>query len=69
MFWFRNKRNNFPVHSYMEACIKLNFCCNELQFKLNWYNCANTNDVVRMNFSVIKSVRIKSFSCTPDKDI
>ena len=39
--------------------IKLNFCCNEFKFKLNWYIC---NDVVK-NFAVIKSVAIKSFLC------
>ena len=28
------------------SCVKLNFCCNEFKFKLNWYICANTIDVV-----------------------
>ena len=27
--------------------LKLNFCCNELKFKLYWYICANTTDVVK----------------------
>ena len=42
--------------------VKLNFCCNELKFKLNWYIYANTTDV--KSFAVIKSVSIKSFNCT-----
>ena len=41
---------------------KLNFCCNEFKFKLNWYICANTIDVVK-NFAVIKNVAVKSFHC------
>ena len=42
--------------------IKLNFCCKEFKFKLNWYIWANTIDVVE-NFAVIKNVAIKSFHC------
>ena len=40
---------------------KLNFCCNEFNFKLNWYICAN--EVVK-NFAVIKSVVVKRVDCT-----
>ena len=40
--------------------VKLNFCCKEFKFKLNWYICANTIDVLK-NFAVIKNVTIKSF--------
>ena len=43
-----------PILSY----VKLNFCCNEFNFKLNWYYCANTYDVVK-NCVVIKSVVVK----------
>ena len=42
--------------------VKLNFCCNEFKFKLNWCICANTTDVVK-NFAVIKNVAVKSFHC------
>ena len=42
--------------------VKLNFCFNELKFKLNWCICANTTDVVK-SFDVNKSVSIKSFHC------
>ena len=28
--------------------IKLNFCCNELKFKLNWCICANTMTLKRI---------------------
>ena len=42
--------------------VKLNFCCNEFKFKLNWYIWANTTDVLK-NFAVIKNVAIKSFHC------
>ena len=38
--------------------IKLNFCCIEIKFKLNWHICANTTGAVK-NFDVIKSVSIK----------
>ena len=42
-----------------------------MKFKLNWYFCANTTDIVK-NFVVIKSASIKSFHCIlfgprPDK--
>ena len=37
------------------------FSCNEFNFKLNWYFCANTNDV--KNFAVIKSVVVKRVDC------
>ena len=42
--------------------VEQNFCCNEFNFKLNWYFCANTNDVVK-NFAVIKSVIVKRVDC------
>ena len=42
--------------------VKLNFCCYLFKFKLNWYICAKTIDVVK-NFAVIKNVAIKSFHC------
>ena len=45
-----------------EFDVKLNFCCNEFKFKLNWFICANTIDVVK-NFAVIKNVAIKCFHC------
>ena len=43
--------------------VKLNFCCNDLNFKLNWYFCANTKEVVK-NFAVIRSVAVKRVDCT-----
>ena len=46
----------------------MNFCCNEFNFKLNWYICTNTNDVVK-NFAAIKSVGIKSFHCKNIQDL
>ena len=49
------------VHKYFD--VKLNFCCNELKFKLNWYICANTTEILK-TFTVKKSVSIKSFHCS-----
>ena len=43
--------------------VKVNFHCNEIKFNVNWYICANTNDVVK-NFAAIKNVSIKKFHCT-----
>ena len=43
--------------------IKLNSCCNEIKFELNWHICSNTTDAVK-NFDVIKSVSIKRVHST-----
>ena len=43
--------------------VELNVCCNDLKFKVNWYICANTTDVVK-NFAVMKSASINSFNCS-----
>ena len=53
-------------HCLSPIDVKLNFCCNESKFKLNWYICANTIDVVK-NFAVIKNVAVKSFHCISSK--
>ena len=52
---------NATVCPLPQIDVKLNFCCNEFKFKLNWQGCANTIDV--KNFAVIKNVAVKSFHC------
>ena len=42
--------------------VKLNFLCNALKSKLNWYICASTTNIVE-NFSILKRVSMKSFHC------
>ena len=48
--------------------VKLNFSCNELNFKLSWYFCANTNEDIK-NFAAIKSAVVKRVDCTRVNDI
>ena len=46
--------------------VELNVCGIDLKFKVNWYICAYTTDVVK-NFAVIKSVSINSFNCNTNQ--
>ena len=43
---------------------KLNFCCNELKFKLNWYICANTSNKNNFTicFDLILYIPVNNFS-------
>ena len=54
-FWIQLSPKSFDV--------KQNLCCNQLKYKLNWYICANTTNVVK-RVALIKFVSIKSFHYT-----
>ena len=42
--------------------VKLDLCCNQFKYKLNWYICENTTDIIK-NVALIKFVSIKKFHC------